>query len=879
MLLDQRSDRVNWCREAAKLDAFADAYAAYYGVSPELDGGRFRLALACVSDESLQTNRELARRLIHLEEKSGGSDVVFPERMADLQAIAADIENELQRRKNGGQVMSPSEAIIRASSPPSERYNARLLEKITLAFPKAESRPEPLIVEATEIVMGQAKKYRQAISGNLARWNEFQRSYALATHQITSQQMDEMTKARELIFVLPQEFNAHLEKVASFVATTEMTSDKTVFILAGLFPRGPPPPPDAGAVLGRSSPPPSKGPPGGAAASLQHIASMPAASRKIEQRLFLLGSLLDRLEAYMRANEALAAKLPSREPVLTNSQKGRLIASEDALRKTNTYDGHTTYEAEKDRLPMEYKGRFDEKGKPFDYDDAVRNPKTFKALGGGIHLGTRANPEKGVDLSTAILIYEKEKGLFLRDGKTGHEWVVDAESDPTSIRALLRFAAAGRNAAISIGWGSERKSALEVGANMKRDGSTVYLDPYLVDTQVGRQLIAADSIPWDLDTFALEDGSKFSFAESFKEEKEAYRDVVKKSLLEVVSTVKPSNALEGLAFANYLEKSDGRMGLALPLLFKAPDEEAKKWHQQRAYQRYYEEAKKTYQTEADLIYNNLLTPKIKGMITLDDGADGDVEDRYSFERRLAQRIEKKTLSDLKRKLTSNQTIDQEKVRDYAEKNAREITAKIAAEISQSFEEVKPLYDNKLRSTLVMSIMAESFVAEFSKTGNRAMVEAWIAKELGDGVKPERIADNLTSLMNATTLAVLYDDSSSFHLNDGKVEIDTVLKYRYATTHVEISDKNIRLGKDADGSEVRTLVGLTRMTNEGMEEIFRSFKPLREIRRYAATAAFLRWADHAIDKQTGELGAIDFTELSSYKTTDPNSSRTLDAISR
>ena len=54
--------------------------------------------------------------------------------------------------------------------------------------------------------------------------------------------------------------------------------------------------------------------------------------------------------------------------------------------------------------------------------------------------------------------------------------------DPSTLKALYRFAASHRNAAISI-----------EGVDDKTE--TVRLDPSFVDTQVGRELIAADLVP------------------------------------------------------------------------------------------------------------------------------------------------------------------------------------------------------------------------------------------------------------------------------------------------------------------------------------------------------------------------------------------------
>src|SRR5262249_13848934 len=121
---------------------------------------------------------------------------------------------------------------------------------------------------------------------------------------------------------------------------------------------------------------------------------------------------------------------------------------------------------------------------PYDFEKEVIDFKTFDPVGGGIHFGVKGE-YKGPPLSKYTLRYDLHRQELILTGQ-----MVDRKTPPpvyrlTHIRPevvkpLFQFVSAGRNAAISIGWGTERSTSL-FGASAEQP---ILLDPFLVDTPV-----------------------------------------------------------------------------------------------------------------------------------------------------------------------------------------------------------------------------------------------------------------------------------------------------------------------------------------------------------------------------------------------------------
>jgi len=261
---------------------------------------------------------------------------------------------------------------------------------------------------------------------------------------------------------------------------------------------------------------------------------------RLDKYLYRIQAFSELAKETLKDTKPLAIQLSS-APIKFATDKGRLIASEVALQKAGVDFKRFDIDNSTTRLPEPYstwEGRLDANGKPFPYEE-VKKPKTFRVVGGGIHFGETAELSGSIDLREAALVYEPAKGLIIRDGKSGTEWVIDNSLDPTGLKALYRFAASGRNAAISIGWGTEALSVVET----DRTGEPVLLDPYLVDTKVGQDLILADNIPWDLGKGRLPNGKPISFAEKFNQLSLDYSADDRNKLTNFVSAIKPFETL------------------------------------------------------------------------------------------------------------------------------------------------------------------------------------------------------------------------------------------------------------------------------------------------------------------------------------------------
>ena len=142
----------------------------------------------------------------------------------------------------------------------------------------------------------------------------------------------------------------------------------------------------------------------------------------------------------------------------------------------------------------------------------VLNPKSTAQRPGGISIGNVASSGSTVDLRDYLLVYDPGRRKISLKGPEGREISYVPTIDPISLKALYRYAASERNAAVSM--------SLSKGSQLYR---IIRLDPAFVDTPVGRDLIATDLIGWGLDKATLPNGSSNPFSFEFsKEEHRAF---------------------------------------------------------------------------------------------------------------------------------------------------------------------------------------------------------------------------------------------------------------------------------------------------------------------------------------------------------------------
>jgi hypothetical protein len=197
-------------------------------------------------------------------------------------------------------------------------------------------------------------------------------------------------------------------------------------------------------------------------------------------------------------------------------------------------------------------------------------------VGGGIHFGEVAKVDAKVDLRSYALVYTKKEGLYFRNGKDGSKITISADISPEAMKALFCFAASGRNAAISIGWAQRPPEGAAKVTRNEGNSSPVLLDPFLVDTPVGRDLVVADSIPWKLDQERLPNDKAIPFHKEFKAGVAQYQKEQIDVLLPLFEQAKPLTADTRSSWAERLESAD--VPLVRALVAKDKLDDAKEWY-------------------------------------------------------------------------------------------------------------------------------------------------------------------------------------------------------------------------------------------------------------------------------------------------------------
>lgn len=267
-----------------------------------------------------------------------------------------------------------------------------------------------------------------------------------------------------------------------------------------------------------------------------------------------LGAKLDAKLAVVEAFEI------NSDPVPYHTKAGRRVAQSRHLVNGRRGLAGVPRDAKEPRMPKAfdtYDGRRDPSGKFYDYESEVRGKggkgfRTFKAVGGGIHMGSKATVIDESALDGSLVRYEmpnRRLRLYLADGRT----ITLAEGiEPMSMKALYRFVRRGANLAISIGHtGDDAASS----SSFLSHSQIVLLDPVFVDTPVGQDLVLADKIPWDLDEPKLPNGSRNPIAAEFRRlKKDAFDRPPQRTLEEWLSSVpglddlswkRPESELEG----------------------------------------------------------------------------------------------------------------------------------------------------------------------------------------------------------------------------------------------------------------------------------------------------------------------------------------------
>lgn len=781
-------------------------------------------------------------------------DSVFPERKSHFESVLDSVRHELKRRADGGAPVnyaaadSLSDVVNRHSAPDklTKRSQARLVSLVSTQFTDANTVPLKLREDIRVIQAGNLEAYASRLEAAAKQYqrasNKLSKSSAAEPEALNANR-----KVRARLTGATQEFAEMVDAAAAYAETPKAIQQHKQR-LSAMFSFGGGDPPDPTAPTVPTEPRrPSGG--GGRAVWSEDLLRVAKAnlttgvSPRFERNMYFLEAGLNELQVMLEAQDTLVAKVDVAPPKYA-TERGRRIYEPSKIVLTSLGEPKWTGISPKLDTPrlrerfQDWEGRFKEvkvgeriQRRPYDFRTEVKNPKTFKAVGGGIHFGEVAT-ENSIPANLFSLKYWNNE-LFFVDGE-GKKYLVDAAQgmDPITIKALYRFASADagkRNAAISIGWGTERQSDQE--RRLEREegaGDAILLDPYFVDTPVGQDLILTDSIPWRFDEKNLPNGTEIGFHSRFGEAQEAYFAERRKTLgpiFENIEALTKNNRPEWMAMLESTQAIGKAKKVFLRRTFlsnvqsivpsataNTAAEDYRKWSKDR-------------------ILQNSNIPNDQGL---------------NFEQKSElNRLVKNGLQEL---VTS--------INDEFDKQVTPLTDSDEPENEALLPSVNFLMNNLLQGGRCPTKVV------------RFWGEALLAKSLDSpelGLTASMLPDLLLSRVASTTLAMLYDEHVELVVEGESVALVTQMKYRYATTAFSLNAEDVVVGHDADpDQDVETIDSLTTIANTHLADVSDLYPPLQRTSRQAAVAALFRWANQQVEDD--EL-LLDLSELAGVPSRD------------
>jgi hypothetical protein len=826
-------DPVQWLRSEARIRALEAELGGVEGLpaaSPGTSADYCRVA-SLLTDGQLDYYRRMVKEF-HSESTDALSSYLFADKGNHQALWLAALDGEIRRREKGatasvrtgtvGALLQQYTEGERLSSP---RAEAQFLQLVTYRFPHVETMPHGARREVAEILGKMSVEYLDAANELVGRYREvgdrLARSTAITSADVTSG----IVEARGSLQAIAQQLERTLRQAERFGADVSKQRETGAALFA-ILPADEWHPPDPDSPLPPS--PPGTGPrrPGPSLAEFPR--PPPAVERTVrryqpglEKDLRRAAQYLDRAEKRLAAVEAGAAHLET-APQLIGETKGRLRVTEKSVLSGTSAGERNKPDLAVDRLPMQWAGRLDPKGKPYPFDQ-VKAPTRFEPVGGGIHFGETAKYLGSENLRSAALTYERGVGLILRDGPSRRRWVVPGtkDMDPTTLKALYRFVAAGRNAAVSIGWGSERENVFA--AMHRRGENAVLLDPYLIDTAVGQALVLADAVPWRLDQPAIPNGTAIPFHQEFARLQLQYRAAQRQALRELVVANPQGQA--GSSDCRQLGPASAAFLSYVDFQRKALD---LKFEQQR--------------------------PQLELAIKRQIGEDPEVALRWA---------------------AMNSEQRQSSMNSFLGQRLKELERDLEADYKKRWSRGGDFRD--ARKVVLPAFLAESMITPDSP--NRAFVECWVSAEIAASRPVDDVVADLLAFSNPLTLAVLADHEVEFQLSpSGDVVLVTRLEYFYGTSFVEVTSNHVGVAHSPTNPkvDVKPLSELTSLVNRHIA-LLETYRPLANIREYAGIAAFLRWAREAESER--KLGLVDLSALGAVASNDPKRHRTVDALLR
>ena len=627
-----------------------------------------------------------------------------------------------------------------------------------------------------------------------------------------------------------------------------------------------PPPADPEAIRLPGQPPPAGG--GGARALvLRELA--------IDARISRAARALERARTMVSRTLPLAAAATVPESI--GGVPGRAVASRN-LTQTDTFVADLQRVPDAPRYPdglKDWRGFFDDDGRPFNFDKSVRNFNNFNGVGGGIHFGSTATP----DATTINLLAdgctisydpaERAIKLLLLSGERFNYGPIEAKV----LKALYRYVTTqpGINLAITIG-------ATGAAAVRFDDGQTpVLLDPAFVDNGVGQALYLADTIPWSLNKPTMPDGVTANpIAASFTAaQAEGERDVkaANEKIATLLAGTMPLLAMSQQQRIDVIPSKLRREPLAIAAFISDDTSAFVAAYRNLALRELDQNLidGPNFKRQQDVLTKVLAPYRNQGL------PDWMIETKIKAEYRELVR------AFLRSSAKGDDVIFLDALFPPSKRHA------LIAEKTAKFENITVEEINAIRSQVLTASETRSR-SEIRVPGVTLRFRAATIKQIAPTASDQAIAASLLQAYGARGLAVLFDDSASFRLVDYKLLPSAAMRYRYARSDYDVVDGDLVImqdGADKPSVRARHIEPLSDLVTSNYERLAAVYAPLAAVREYAALTAFLRWAACPPSDAQGAPGAaatciprpgvtIDFSALGSVALRDRAATPTPDA---
>jgi hypothetical protein len=773
---------------------------------------------------------------------------------------------------------------------PGELARAKYLAAAQLRFPDHRTMPVAVKEEVGRLVNAAIDAYRQRLEGAREAYERVAARVAKGTGPVDVEVAAKLPEFRNALKKLVLEYRDYVWTAEDRqVAVKPEVREHLDTLLVWFFGPAPPPPPPSpdGPVspLPRGPPgnPPGSGPQSAAGELVMALSGPQSggqAGRPLARPMLLLSdpAVLRAADQVDELGKSLQAKvdLDSTDPPRFAVEKDRYTVARSKLTPEMNWSGAGQWEKDITRLPdseANWEGRLKtaeaggSKKSPFDFEREVWQFKSFRSVGGGIHFGATGH-RAGPSLKGYVLRYDlKRQELVLTGAGAGRGAAPTVFRlrgvTPEVLKPLYQFVAAGRNAAVSIGWGMERTASP---FSRSRD-QAVLLDPFLVDTPVGRDLVLADTIPWAYHTKKI---GPATFYEAFGKLKDQSDSETGKLLDEVFQNPEPyrASAVNDWALKHPEEFGEGVLGiLSRAVLESANPEQARERFVAILAVRLARLA-----IDKGLESANLAKTGGESTEELRDGVKrlteaglnfksfpkGEFESSDTYAERAVPELVRAE-SEHERKWVQ-ETIDSQDAEGEGAGGAAAVY--LRHKLKMLFGKSDRQYDQAILGELYEQLRIGLVLP---KGCNKELLRFWVAAAVaaeksadGDKLRQDLI---LFLTRGQTALAVLMDqpNETQIELAEGKITLRGKMQYRYARTRIVVRDDRVYFGKVPDDDrEVDSLDGLNEIVNTHYSQIEAAFPPLQRVARYAELAAFLRWAVKSVE--AGELGGIDFSEL-------------------